>query len=68
MKKETMYKKRGIKDISVCLTKNTSYGLIGTNNDYMKLYYNNELIYYVNTKPLGLDIYGNKLKKRCQNE
>lgn len=64
MKKE--YKKRGIKDIGV--TKNTSYGLIGMNNDYMKLYYNNELIYYVNTKPLGLDIYDNKLKKRCQNE
>lgn len=63
MKKKTMYKKRGIKDISVCLTKNTSYGLIGTNNDYMRLYYNNELIYYVNTTPLGLDIYGNKLKK-----
>lgn len=61
MKKETMYKKHGIKDISV--TKNTSYGFIGTNNDYMKLYYNNELIYYVNTKPLGLDIYSNKLKK-----
>lgn len=64
MKKETMYKKRGIKDISVCLPKNTSYGLIGTNNDYMRLYHNNELIYYVNTKPLGLDIYGNKLKKK----
>lgn len=60
MKKETRYKKRGIKDISV--TKNTSYGFIGMNNNYMKLYYNNELIYYVNTKPLGLDIYGNKLK------
>lgn len=66
MKKETMYKKHAIKDISV--SKNTSYGFIGTNNDYMKLYYNNELIYYINTKSLGLDIYGNKLKKRCQNE
>lgn len=63
MKKETMYKKRDIKDISVCLTKNTSYGLIGKNDDYMRLYYNNELIYYVNAKPLGLDIYGNELKE-----
>ena len=37
------------------------YGLIGTNNDYMKLYYNGELIYYINTKLLGIDIYGNEL-------
>lgn len=39
------------------------YGVIGKNNDYMKLYYNGELFYYINTRVFGLDIYGNKLNE-----
>ena len=63
MKKETMHKKYNIKDISTYLNKKNVYGFIGINDDYMKLYYNDELIYYINTKPLGLNVFGNKLKE-----
>lgn len=44
-----------------CCTITGWFTIIGTKKDYIKSYYNNELVFYMNTRPFGIDIYGNKV-------